>query len=394
MIKIIRKDQCCGCSACLHICPKHSISFKEDKEGFLYPQVDTSTCIDCGLCEKVCPVLNQDEERMPLQVYAAKHTDDEIRMKSSSGGIFTLLAEQIIDKGGVVFGARFNENWEVIHDYTETKEGLGPFRGSKYVQSNIGNSYKQVEKFLKTGRYVMFTGAPCQIAGLKKYLRKDYENLLTVDFVCHGVPSPMVWRKYLEEEIARQGDAGKNSVLTSSKVSPVVTGVNFRDKSTGWKKFSFVLNFSKASDEGEHNTVLSSIFSENEYMRVFLSNLNLRPSCYKCAVKCGRSGSDITIGDFWGIDNIDPNFSSDKGISLVLLNKPLAFPMAEQSAFISQTYNDAIKYNPAIVNPSHIHPLRRIFMLSCFLLGFYKAIWLIYSPNVMCRVFRKIYQLI
>ncbi len=382
MIKIIRKEQCCGCSACLHICPKRSISFREDKEGFLYPQVDTATCIDCGLCEKVCPVLNQGEERMPLKVYAAKHTDDEIRMKSSSGGIFTLLADQIIDQGGVVFGARFNENWEVVHDYTETKEGLAPFRGSKYVQSNIGNSYKLVEEFLKTGREVMFTGTPCQVAGLKKFLRKDYENLLTVDFVCHGVPSPKVWRKYLEEEVARQDD------------SSVVTGVNFRDKSTGWKRFSFALNLSKAVVEGEQNTVLSSVFSENEYMRVFLSNLNLRPSCYKCAVKCGRSGADITIGDFWGIDNIDPNFSSDKGISLVLLNKPLAFPMAEQCAFISQTYNDAIKYNPAIVNPSHIHPLRRIFMLSCFLLGFYKAIWLIYSPNVVCRVFRKIYQLI
>ena len=232
MIKIIQKEQCCGCSACLHICPKHSISFREDKEGFLYPQVDTATCIDCGLCEKVCPVLNQGEERMPLKVYAAKHADDEIRMKSSSGGIFTLLADQIIDKGGVVFGARFNENWEVVHDYTETKEGLAPFRGSKYVQSNIGNSYKQVEEFLKTGREVMFTGTPCQVAGLKKFLRIDYENLLTVDFVCHGVPSPMVWRKYLAEEIVRQGN------------NPVVTGVNFRDKSTGWKKFSFVLNFS------------------------------------------------------------------------------------------------------------------------------------------------------
>ena len=168
MIKIIDKEQCCGCSACLHICPKHSITFKEDKEGFLYPHVNTETCIDCGLCERVCPVLNQNEERIPEKVYAAKHEDDEIRMKSSSGGIFTLLADQILDEGGVVFGARFNDKWEVIHDYTETKEGLAPFRGSKYVQSYIGDSYKIAETFLKSGRKVMFTGTPCQIAGYKK----------------------------------------------------------------------------------------------------------------------------------------------------------------------------------------------------------------------------------
>lgn len=321
MINIQDRSQCCGCSACLHICPKHSISFKEDKEGFLYPEIDTKTCVDCGLCEKVCPVINQNDERLPLKVFAAKHPDDEIRMSSSSGGIFTLLAEQIIDEGGVVFGAKFNENWEVVHDFAETKEGLIPFRGSKYVQSRIGDAYVNAESFLKSGRKVMFTGTPCQIAGLKKYLRKEYENLLAVDFVCHGVPSPMVWRKYLEEEFARQGEAGKNTVLTSSKDIPVLTGINFRDKSTGWKKYSFVLSFSKASDAGEQNSVLSSVFYENPYMNAFLANLSLRPSCYACPAKSGKSRADITIGDFWGIENIRPDIDDDKGVSLILQYK-------------------------------------------------------------------------
>lgn len=396
MIKIIRKDQCCGCSACLHICPKHSISFREDKEGFLYPQVDTSTCVDCGLCENVCPVLNQDEERMPLQVYAAKHIDDEIRMKSSSGGIFTLLAEQIIDKGGVVFGARFNENWEVVHDYTETKEGLAPFRGSKYVQSNIGNSYKQVEKFLKAGREVMFTGTPCQVAGLKKYLRKDYENLLTVDFVCHGVPSPMVWRMYLEEEIARQGDVGKDSVLTSSKVSPVVTGVNFRDKSTGWKKYSFVLNFSKASDEGEQNTVLSSVFTDNAYMNAFLSNLSLRPSCYACPAKAGKSGSDVTIGDFWGIENVLTEFDDDKGSSLLFINNDKVANMIDQVRVKEPIeYKSTLAANSCICYSVNM-PINRGYFYYCLSSSNLSvALAKTVTPTLMNRVrrllFRKLY---
>lgn len=394
MIHIKNKEQCCGCSACLHICPKHSISFKEDKEGFLYPEIDTKTCVNCGLCEKVCPVINQNDERQPLNVFAAKHPDDEIRMSSSSGGIFTLLAEQIIAEGGVVFGAKFNENWEVVHDFAETKEGLIPFRGSKYVQSRIGDAYVNAESFLKSGRKVMFTGTPCQIAGLKNYLRKEYENLLAVDFVCHGVPSPMVWRKYLNEEIARHDGAAKKWFLKSSQVSSTIAGINFRDKSTGWKNFSFALNFSEESAEGEVTSLLSSVYTENEYMKVFISNLSLRPSCYKCAVKCGKSESDITIGDFWGIDKLDYNFNSDKGISLILLNRPLTMLMTEQCTYSLQTYNNAIKYNPAIISSCHIHPLRGIFMKSCFVLGFYIAYWIIHSPNIICRVFRKIYRLI
>lgn len=394
MIKIIDKEQCCGCSACLHICPKNSIIFKEDKEGFLYPRVNMETCIDCGLCEKVCPVLNQDDERIPEKVYAAKHEDDEIRMKSSSGGIFTLLADQILDEGGVVFGARFNDKWEVIHDYTETKEGLAPFRGSKYVQSYIGNSYKIAESFLKSGRKVMFTGTPCQIAGLKKFLRKEYDNLLTVDFVCHGVPSPMIWRKYLEEEIARQGEVGKNSVLTSSKVNPVLTGVNFRDKSIGWKKYSFVLNFSKTSGEGEQNTVLSSIFYENPYMNAFLSNLSLRPICYACPAKSGKSGADITIGDFWGIKKSIPDFDDDKGSSLLFLNTK----QIEETSFCIDLrrvrYEDTLPDNFCISN-SVSKPVHRELFFRCLGRGgIFSALEIINSSQLRCRILRKLYRIL
>ena len=215
MIKILDKKDCCGCNACVQKCPKHCITMKEDKEGFLYPNVDENVCIDCHICEKVCPVLNQNMERMPLNVYVGKNPNEEIRIKSSSGGLFTMLAEQVIDDIGVVFGATFNEKWTVVHDYVETKEGLAKFRGSKYVQSNIGNSFKKAMDFLNEGRKVLFSGTPCQIAGLKNYLRKDYDNLITVDFICHGVPSPGVFRTYLQEEIDKKS-ARKGCLLYTS----------------------------------------------------------------------------------------------------------------------------------------------------------------------------------
>jgi len=321
MINIINKEDCCGCSACVQRCPKQCITLKEDNEGFLYPIVDKETCIDCGLCEKVCPVLHQGEPRKPLKVYAAKNLNEEIRRQSSSGGIFTLLAEQVIQEGGVVFGARFDENWEVKHDFTETIEGLAFFRGSKYVQSRIEDNYKKAEEFLKQGRKVLFSGTPCQIAGLKRFLRKEYDNLLSVDFVCHGVPSPGVWRQYLKETVARMCD--KNSVSTDpiSMENARIESISFRDKSTGWKKYSFALTLSATSRSGAKNTVsLCEVFRENIFMKGFLANLYLRPSCYACAAKCGKSGSDITIGDLWGAPSIIGNDDDDRGTSLILEN--------------------------------------------------------------------------
>ena len=199
MISIKDKKKCCGCSACVQRCPKQCINFREDNEGFRYPYIDTDKCINCGLCEKVCPIINQYNEKVPTKVYAAINTNEKIRMQSSSGGIFTYIATKVIEEKGVVFGARFDKNWEVKHDFTENIEGLSAFRGSKYMQSRIEDNYLKVEKFLKDGRKVLFSGTPCQIAGLKRYLKKNYENLLTIDIICHGVPSPKIWRLYLNE---------------------------------------------------------------------------------------------------------------------------------------------------------------------------------------------------
>lgn len=325
MINLTDKTKCCGCSACVQRCPKQCINMKEDEQGFLYPIIDIATCIDCGFCEKVCPMLNPSATKEPLQVLAAKNRNEEQRLRSSSGGIFILLAEYIIKRGGVVFGAKFNEKWEVEHCYAETIEDLEPLMRSKYVQSDIGNTYKETERFLKQGRQVMFVGTSCQIAGLKRFIRKEYDNLLAIDFICHGVPSPGIWRKYLEEIKSSQSESvGKNTVLSSSlKYVPVITGINFREKQNGgysWKKYGFEVSV-RSPFNGDRNTVLKSgIFYENIFMRGFLLNLYLRPSCYKCTAKNGASDSDLTLADFWGIQNYHPEFDDDKGVSLIFIH--------------------------------------------------------------------------
>ena len=337
MIEVKDSHNCCGCSACVQACPKQCISFTEDKKGFKYPVVDKDGCVDCGLCEKVCPCLNKGTSHKPIIVYAVINPNQEVRMNSSSGGFFSMLAEYVINKGGVVFGACFNEEWNVIHDSAETLDGIVKFRGSKYVQSNIGDCYLRAKKFLNNGRLVLFTGTSCQI-GLKLFLRKDYESLICVDVVCHGVPSPKVWRDYLENVVKRpKGVAGKNTVLSSLKSTPVIAGISFRDKSTGWKKYGFVA-YQKSAIKADENSVLSPISSnkdvliheihrDNLYMNMFLNNLCLRPSCYKCPSKAGKCRSDFTIADFWGIAEYDDELDDDKGITAVLVNNSKAFKL-------------------------------------------------------------------
>lgn len=366
MIKIDNKSQCCGCNACASRCPKQCITLQEDAEGFRYPVIDIALCIDCGVCERVCPVIHPGEERTPLQAFAAVNPDETIRMQSSSGGVFTAIAEQIIAEGGVVFGAAFDENWEVRHTYTETNEGLAAFRGSKYVQSRIDTAYQDAERFLKDGRKVLFSGTPCQVAGLKHYLRKEYDNLLAVDFICHGVPSPKVWRKYLEENFsARRADAGKNSVLSSSinKV-PVITGIAFRDKTmAGWKKYSFVVRGKSASKADKNTVLMSGIFYENLYMQAFLNDLILRPSCYACPSKKGQSGCDVTLADFWGIEYVLPSMDNDKGVSLLLAQTDRGenFISTYMPYCILVDINQALQYNLAFYKSYPIHPRRPYF---------------------------------
>ncbi len=387
MISIQNKIDCCGCNACLSVCLKQCIEMKEDAEGFLYPIVDESICIDCGLCEKVCPVINQNKERKPLHVYAAKNEDEEIRLKSSSGGIFSLLAEKIIKEGGVVFGAKFNKNWEVIHSYTETIGGLADFRGSKYVQSRIGNAYKEAKCFLNSERIVLFTGTPCQIAGLKLFLGTEYDNLLTVDFVCHGVPSPKVWQIYLESIISCKDNIKKKSVLSSLNKVPVITGISFRDKQKGWKKYGFVVNQS-AFKADENTILLSETVDVNLYMKGFLNDLYLRPSCHACPAKSFKSGSDITIGDYWGIQDVLPDLDDDKGVSLVMVNTFKGKKYCSTVSTVSRetSYEDALKYNPSIEKSVAIPPKRKLFFENFTKLSFTKLIVSLTKLSILKKI--------
>lgn len=328
---------------------------QEDEEGFLYPKVDSFHCIDCGLCEKVCPVIHQEPERRPIAVYAAKHSDEKIRLESSSGGVFSAIAECVLKNGGVVFGARFEKDGTVIHGYTETVDGLAAFRGSKYVQSRVGDTYRQAEEFLKSGREVLFSGTPCQIAGLYRFLRKTYNTLLTVDFICHGVPSPGVWRTYLKDETARQCGR-KNSVFShpiNKDEDARIERISFRDKRLGWKKYSFSLTLSVLNKHGKKNTVfLSEPLDKNIFLRGFLSDLYLRPSCYACPVKSLKSGSDFTIADFWGVNKVFPEMDDDKGVSVIIVNSS-RIDIQRFSSLLgeirSTDYEIILKYNSAVI---------------------------------------------
>ncbi len=321
MIHLPSNENCCGCGACAQACHLHSITMKRDYEGFLYPDVDIYKCIHCGMCEDACPALHPVKENLPKKAYAAKNPDESVRIKSSSGGLFRLIAEQVIKEGGIVYGAKFNENWEVVHDYTETIEGLSAFQGSKYVQSRIGDCFKEAFDFAMSNRLVLFTGTPCQIAGLKQYVRYPINKLITLDIICHGAPSPVIWEKYIQ-------------------TLPQFDHISFRDKSNGWKNYEFVVKQDNIDVLREHR-------SNNLYMNLFLSDLCLRPICYDCPAKAGKSRSDITIADFWGIDQLFPEFDDDKGCSMVLINTPKGEELFNKISCekIETTLEDATKHN-------------------------------------------------
>lgn len=368
MINITDNHDCCGCNACVQKCPKQCITMHEDKEGFLYPQVDLNNCSDCHLCEKVCPCLNQKAPHKPIVCLAAKNSDEHVREQSSSGGIFMGIAEKVIAKGGVVFGARFDDSWQVTHDCAETREDVAAFQGSKYVQSKIRETFKQAEIFLKEGRTVLFSGTPCQISGLNHFLRKEYDNLLTIEVVCHGVPSPKVWQSYLQY------------VNPNHKQ---ITTINLRDKSRGWKRYSYLI---QTRDEN----LVDDYAASTLYLKGFSSNMTLRPSCYRCPAKGLRSGADITLADCWGIENLQGYNDDNKGTSAILVNTPKAKQLFEQLNFANQKieYTFITRYNPSIIHSS-IEPFYRKLFWRSFPKHGIRAIEYVYQ-----RLNNPIYRLI
>ena len=314
-------------------------------------------------------------DNMP-QAYACINKDEEIRKNSSSGGMFTLLAEQILNKQGVVFGAAFDENYHIIHTYIENKNDIEKFRGSKYAQSKIGTCYRQAKEFLDQGRYVLFTGTPCQVEGLKMYLKKEYENLYTQDIICHGTPSHKVWEKYLEY---RKNISGQEP----EKIS-------FRNKDDGWKLFNMKFEYPKSNYKQNQN--------QDPYMQAFLKNTSLREECYKCKFKKKNRESDITLADFWGIENILPEMDDNKGTSLVLVHsekgQKLFKDISPKMIYKQVDFDEAINYNPSMLKSVKADSKRKKFFDNLDKLPFDKLVEkYTYRRSFIKRAFLKIKNL-
>lgn len=369
---MLPRERCSGCTACAAICPKQCIKMVPDKDGFLYPQIQEDACTHCGKCERTCPVLNHNSVATPLpKAFAAKNTHEDCRKQSSSGGIFSAIAEFVIAQGGIVFGAAFSEDLQVMHISAENTNELARLRGSKYVSSYFGDVFLQVLKQLQSGRMVLFSGTPCQVEGLLSFLKQPYDNLLTVDLVCHGVPSAKVLKEYLKYQEQRSG----------SKIQ----SVSFRSKDTGWKRFSMKITF----DDG---SVHSAPMRDDPYLHAFLDNLCLRPSCHDCAFKSANRNSDITLADFWGIQDIMPEEDDDMGTSLVFVHSEKGQNVLEclrDDVSMKETDAEmAIAHNSAMVKSVSAHHFRQYFFHMLGKKRFDKLVTNCFEPSYAVRLNR------
>lgn len=327
-------SSCCGCEACKNICPKNAISMVRDAEGFAYPKINSELCIKCGRCDAVCPSLNFREREFPDELpktFVAVNPNEKVRRHSSSGGVFSALSEIIFNDGGIVFGAGFDENFHVVHTSAENFDELENLRGSKYVQSQIGEVYRRVKKELESGRKVLFSGTSCQCVGLKSFLGGDSENLLAVDVFCHGVPSPEIWESYIDYR--GQGHE--------------IVDVDFRNKSFGWLNFCFQIVF---EDCGRYRLPLNN----DAYGQEFLLDTFLRPSCAECKFRFPNGQSDISIGDAWGIQNFAQDMNDNLGTSLAVVHSEKGKNFVEKTDLKTREVNfgEWIMSNPYFLIPS------------------------------------------
>ena len=371
--KIIGK-KCTGCSACYNVCPQHCIIMEEDATGFYYPKVDKQKCIECKLCIKKCPVLNNKPNIVGEEkIYAAYSKDAKNRENSSSGGCFGEFAKLILNKKGIVFGAAFDNDFNLRHIYITKQSELKKIQGSKYVQSYIGNSYQEVKRFLDDGKLVLFSGTPCQIAGLKSFLGKEYEKLYTISVVCHGVPSKKKKKKYL--------DNYKENKLKN---------IYFRDKKDGWDNFNVKIEL-----KNEQNFYIPA--KKDIYMKAFLSNISLRESCYKCQFRDKCDMADITIGDFWGVNKIRPDLNDNKGISIIIARTRKGIKLIENcknNLEIEEGIDkdEIIKFNPCIQRSVNRPKQRENFYKNIDNLSFEELVDKnLPRENFIKRVLKKVY---
>ncbi len=356
MIAIDDKGRCCGCGACAQACPTHCIAMAADREGFAYPVADAARCIGCGKCERVCPIIRADGPsadspeafEQPLAV-GGRHRDEAVRQASSSGGAFSLLADRIFAMGGVVYGAAMRDG-RVAHVCATNGAELAALRGSKYVQSAIGDAYSEIEAHLKAGRPVLFTGAPCQTAGLAAFLGKPWDNLYLVDFICHGTPSPKVFAQYLASIEAREGSK--------------VVSFSFREKDRGWHESGLQMGTRVKLANGKEIRRYPAL--RDSYMNGFLEDIYLRPACYECRFKViPKHTADITIADFWGVNRVLPQLNDGRGTSLLLIHnargKALFDAVSDAFEYEACDWRAATVKNPTLVRAASVPPQRAAF---------------------------------
>lgn len=341
---MLKNLHCSGCGACAAICPKSCITMTADEEGFLYPKVDKSRCVKCGLCEKICPATKQPENEAAPKAFALINREEAVRRDSTSGGVFTLLARQVLSTGGVVYGAAVTSEMKIAHVEVEREADLPRLRGSKYVRSDTGHTYAQAKQRLLEGKTVLYTGTPCQIAGLKAYLGKDYQRLICQDVICHGAPSPMAWQKYLTQ---RQREAGAKA-----------TAVSFRYKQPDWADYSLRLTF-------ENGRTYQATADRDTYLKAFLHDLSLGHGCYHCAFKGLHREADLTLADFWGVWDVKPEMDDHKGTSLVLVHSEKGSQLLEKIRPLTHCQEvpaaEALAHNSSMFRSPAMPPAREQF---------------------------------
>lgn len=341
---LTEQAKCTGCGTCAAVCPNNCIEMMPDQEGFFQPVIDSDKCVNCKLCERVCPILKKPLIHEPPIAFAAKNLDRNVRLESSSGGVFTALAEAVLKEGGIVCAAKYAENFSVIHDFARTTYELAQFRGAKYAQSIAGHCFPEIKRLLRNGLTVLFVGTPCQVAGLSSYLGKFYPNLILIDMICHGVPSPKVWQKYLLERQHTDGCAA-------------IQKINLRSKKSGWSRYGYSV---------EMNYVNGSCYSvpqgQDWFMRGFVENLYLRRSCETCSFKGIQRCSDLTLGDFWGIWDLAPEFDDNQGTSSIWVHSKIGNALwqkvSHQFEVLQCPVEDSVRMNPSALNSSETHKKR------------------------------------
>lgn len=382
-MKLAGVNQCTGCWACASACPKQCIHMEPDAEGFLRPIVDEDICIACGSCQRACPILSPMKvpDSIKTQAYGAYIEDLSVREQSTSGGVFTALCNWVLARGGVIFGAVYDDDFTVKHCRVDNEKELWRLRGAKYAQSNLDDIFLQVKTLLLQGREVLFSGTPCQIAGLQAYLGKTWEQLLLVDVVCHGVPSPSVWKHYVQYRSNIDANGSKPTVI------------NLRSKETGWPGYSIQFDYENSSKYIVKNF-------DDPYLRAFVGDLCLRPSCYACKFKGILRASDFTLADYWGVERQIPELHDEKGTSLVLVHsnkgRRIWNELAPQIKYREVSPENAVLENPSVVKASTRPQNREVFMERYVYEDFTKLTDELLPtlkkapPSVIKRIYRKL----